>query len=72
MLKSLKIENLAIIEDLHLIFESNMTAMTGQTGAGKSLLIDSLKLLFGQRADQDLIRFKANQASIVGVFYQFK
>ncbi|HKL61655.1 MAG TPA: DNA repair protein RecN [Acholeplasma sp.] len=68
MLKSLKIENLAIIEDLHLIFESNMTAMTGQTGAGKSLLIDSLKLLFGQRADQDLIRFKANQASIVGVF----
>jgi DNA repair protein RecN (Recombination protein N) len=68
MLKTLKIENLAIIEDLNLEFEPGMTALTGQTGAGKSLLIDSLKLLFGARADQDLIRFQKSQATIVGVF----
>lgn len=68
MLKHLKIENLAIIEDLSLSFNENMTALTGQTGAGKSLLIDSLKLLFGARADQDLIRYGANEAMVTGVF----
>lgn len=68
MLKTLKIENLAIIEDLQIDFEVGMTALTGQTGAGKSLLIDSLKLLFGARADQDLIRYQKNQATITGLF----
>ncbi|MDY0210567.1 MAG: DNA repair protein RecN [Acholeplasma sp.] len=68
MLKRLKIENLAIIEDLEVEFECGMTALTGQTGAGKSLLIDSLKLLFGARADSDLIRFKEEEALVEGVF----
>lgn len=68
MLKRLKIENLAIIEDLEVTFEDGMTALTGQTGAGKSLLIDSLKLLFGARADSDLIRYGANEATVEGEF----
>lgn len=68
MLKTLKIENLAIIEDLTVDFNPMMTALTGQTGAGKSLLIDSLKLLFGARADADLIRFGADSATVIGVF----
>lgn len=68
MLKTLKIENLAIIEDLMVEFNPKMTALTGQTGAGKSLLIDSLKLLFGARADADLIRYGADNATVVGVF----
>lgn len=68
MLKTLKIENLAIIEDLSVDFNPSMTALTGQTGAGKSLLIDSLKLLFGARADADLIRYGADNATVLGVF----
>ena len=72
MLKTLKIENLAIIEDLIIEFNPNMTALTGQTGAGKSLLIDSLKLLFGARADADLIRYGADNATVVGVFTDIK
>lgn len=68
MLQTLKIENLAIIEDLSVTFHPNMTALTGQTGAGKSLLIDSLKLLFGARADADLIRYGSDSATVVGVF----
>lgn len=72
MLKTLKIENLAIIEDLMIEFNPNMTALTGQTGAGKSLLIDSLKLLFGARADADLIRYGADNATVVGVFTDIK
>lgn len=68
MLKTLKIENLAIIEDLSVEFNPSMTALTGQTGAGKSLLIDSLKLLFGARADADLIRYGAENATVMGVF----
>lgn len=72
MLKTLKIENLAIIEDLMIEFNPNMTALTGQTGAGKSLLIDSLKLLFGARADADLIRYGADNAIVVGVFTDIK
>ena len=70
MLKRLKIENLAIIEDLSVEFKPGMTALTGQTGAGKSLLIDSLKLLFGTRADSDLIRYGADEATVLGEFIQ--
>lgn len=72
MLKTLKIENLAIIEDLSIDFNPEMTALTGQTGAGKSLLIDSLKLLFGARADSDLIRYGSDYASVTGVFQDIR
>jgi len=68
MLKSLTIKNLAIIEDITIDFSSGLTCLTGETGAGKSLLIDSLNLIFGKRADSDLIRFGAEQAYIKAHF----
>lgn len=68
MLQEIKIKNLAIIEDLNINFSSNFTALTGATGAGKSLVIDSLKLIFGKRADSDYIRFDKDEAIIKAVF----
>lgn len=68
MLEKLIIKNLAIIEDVEIKFHQNQTALTGETGAGKSLIIDSLKLIFGARADSDLIRFKEEEAIIKAIF----
>ena len=68
MLKKLTVSNFAIIEDISVEFQDGMTAITGETGAGKSLLIDSINLLLGSRADSDMIRYGATQASIVGEF----
>ena len=68
MLKRLSILNLAIFENAEVSFDGGFTVLTGATGAGKSLVIDSLSLLLGARASSDLIRQGENKASIVGVF----
>ena len=68
MLEKLIIKNLAIIEDVEITFDKHQTALTGETGAGKSLIIDSLKLIFGARADSDLIRYKEDEAIIKAFF----
>ncbi len=68
MLKELKINDFAIIYNVDVSFSSGMTAITGETGAGKSLLIDTLSLLCGDRADNDMIRFGAPKATILGIF----
>lgn len=68
MLKKIKIENLAIIENLEIEFNKNFTALTGATGAGKSLVIDSLKLIFGKRADSDYIRHDEDEAIVLATF----
>lgn len=68
MLVSLNVSNFAIIEDLKITFEDNMTVLTGETGAGKSLIIDTISLLLGQRADTDMIRYGKDKAIIEGVF----
>src|SRR5690554_2518652 len=68
MLKKIKIKNLAIIEDLEINFNESFTALTGATGAGKSLVIDSLKLIFGKRADSDYIRYDEQEATVTAVF----
>ena len=68
MLKSLIVKNFAIIEDIHIDFKEGMTVLTGETGAGKSLIIDTISLLLGQRADTDMIRYGESKASITGVF----
>lgn len=68
MLQKLFIKNLAIIEDIELVFHAKQTALTGETGAGKSLVIDSLKLIFGARADTDLIRYKEDEAMVKAYF----
>lgn len=68
MLVSLSIHNFAIIEDLDVSFFNNMSILTGETGAGKSILIDALSLLIGERSDFDKIREGANKAIIEGEF----
>ena len=68
MLQKIKIKNLAIIEDLEINFTSSFTALTGATGAGKSLIIDSLKLIFGKRADSDFIRHNEEEAVVIAHF----
>ena len=68
MLSELIILDFAIIEELHLRFESGFNVLTGETGAGKSIIIDAVSLLLGGRADVDLIRSGASQAVVEGVF----
>lgn len=68
MLNSISIKNFAVIEDLEVSFLSNMTILTGETGAGKSILIDALSLLIGERSSFDKIRTGASKAIIEGEF----
>lgn len=68
MLLRLDIENIAIIKKSALNFGSGLTVFTGQTGAGKSILLDALSLCLGARADTDLIRHGQDRAIISAVF----
>ncbi|MBL6751548.1 MAG: DNA repair protein RecN [Nevskia sp.] len=68
MLRHLHIRNLAIIDTLSLDFEPGFTVLTGETGAGKSILIDALGLLLGMRAESSLVRAGADKAEIAGEF----
>lgn len=68
MLKKLHVNNFAIIDDITLEFKPNMTALTGTTGAGKSLIIDCIGLLLGARADLDMIRYNESKAIVEGYF----
>ncbi|MGL6057732.1 MAG: DNA repair protein RecN [Culicoidibacterales bacterium] len=68
MLTQLHIENFAIIESLQIDFQEQMSVLTGETGAGKSIIIDAISILTGQRTSNEVIRFGANYAYIEGVF----
>lgn len=68
MLKSMFVKNFAIIDNIQVDFSSGMTVLTGETGAGKSLIIDAIGLLFGDRASAELVRHGENKAIIEGVF----
>ncbi len=68
MLESLQIRNFAIIDSLELEFDSGLSALTGETGAGKSIILDALKLIAGDRADTDSIRSGAERAEIGACF----
>lgn len=67
MLSSLRIQNLALVEDLSLELEGGFTVLTGETGAGKSLLVDALALLLGARGDGDLVRAGSERATVEAV-----
>ena len=68
MLVQLIINDLAIVNKLHLDFDSGMTVLTGETGAGKSILIDALGLILGDRADTNIIRGGAEKTDITAIF----
>lgn len=68
MLKHLSVRNLAVVEDLALDFDAGMTSLTGETGAGKSLLVDALGLVLGDRGDAGLIRHGQERAEIEAAF----
>ena len=68
MLTELRIRNFAIIDEIGLAFADGFTVFTGETGAGKSILVDAVDLLVGGRASADLIRAGAEDAEVSGVF----
>ncbi|TQF71497.1 DNA repair protein RecN [Pseudoalteromonas luteoviolacea] len=68
MLTSLQIKNFAIVSELNIDWRSGMTAITGETGAGKSIAIDALSLCLGERADANAIRPQSNKAEISAQF----
>ena len=68
MLELLHIENIAIIEEAEIAFRPGFNALTGETGAGKSIVIDSISAVLGQRTSRDLIRTGANMAFVSACF----
>ncbi|MBH0190255.1 MAG: AAA family ATPase [Nitrospira sp.] len=68
MLTELRISNFAVLEQLDLSIDAGFTVLTGETGAGKSLLIDAIKLLIGGRASSDQIRFGEDEAHLEAAF----
>ncbi|HEX6805855.1 MAG TPA: DNA repair protein RecN [Terriglobales bacterium] len=68
MILELRLENYAVIDHLVVEFAGGLNLLTGETGAGKSILIDALSLLLGEKASPDVVRFGAERAVIAGVF----
>jgi len=68
MIKELRIENFAIIDQLELIFGKGLTTFTGETGAGKSILLDAIEALVGGRAEITMIRAGADRANLEAIF----
>ncbi len=69
MLQSLRIRNLALLEEVSLDFEAGFTAVTGETGAGKSILLGALSLLAGERADKSIIRQGAPSCDVEAALF---
>lgn len=68
MLLSIEVRNFAIIDALQLDWRDGMSVITGETGAGKSIVIDALGLVLGERAEQSVVRAGTAQAEIAAVF----
>ncbi|MFW6047101.1 MAG: DNA repair protein RecN [Candidatus Woesearchaeota archaeon] len=68
MLQTLKIENIAIISNLEIDFQNNMNTLSGETGAGKTIILNALNFLLGQRADKTLIKSNKDYGKVVGIF----
>lgn len=69
MLFNLHIRNVALLDDVEIEFQNGLNVLTGETGAGKSILIGSINLLLGERANRELIRNGADRAEVSGLFY---
>jgi len=68
MLETLKIKNVAVIDEAHVSFKPGLNILSGETGAGKSIVIEAISLLLGSRATTDLIRVGCDEALVEGVF----
>ena len=68
MLSELRIENLGVIEKLEIVLGGGLTALTGETGAGKTMLVEAISLLVGGRADASIVRPGADEARVEGRF----
>jgi len=68
MLKSLHIENIAVIEKTDIEFDAGFNVLTGETGAGKSIIIDSINAVLGERTSRELIRTGASNAKVMALF----
>ena len=64
MLVSMTVRNIALIEQLQIEFQKGMQVLSGETGAGKSIIVDSINLVLGERADRGLIRSGCDRASV--------
>lgn len=70
VLSALRIENIAVIEQADLVFHPGFNVLTGETGAGKSIVIDAISAILGERAYRDMIRTGAAKASVQALFQQ--
>ena len=68
MLTNLKVKNIVLIEALEVDFRSGFTSLTGETGAGKSIILSALGLLLGKKADASILRFGAESGEVSGEF----
>ena len=68
MLKSLTVENYALIEKSEIFFNEGFSVITGETGSGKSILLDALGLILGQRADQKMLKDPARKCVVEAIF----
>ena len=68
MLVELLVENFAVVEQLQVRFHAGLNLLTGETGSGKSLVVDALALLFGGRASMDVVRTGTDRARVAGIF----
>src|ERR1700694_1731778 len=68
MLQALAVENYAVVDQLRVRFHPGLNLLTGETGSGKSLIVDALGLLFGGRSSTDMIRTGGQRARIAGIF----
>ena len=71
MLAQLTIENIALIDKLELDLKNGLNILSGETGAGKSIIIDSLNFVLGERADKSLIRYGTDYAIVQAVFEEY-
>ena len=68
MLLALKIKNFALIDEIDITFHDGLNILTGETGAGKSIIIDAVNMAIGERADRNFVRFGTDKCIVQAVF----
>ncbi|HMH33208.1 MAG TPA: AAA family ATPase, partial [Puia sp.] len=68
MLKQLQIQNYAIIDEIDIVFSAKLNVITGETGAGKSILMGALALILGERADSSVLLNRDKKCFVEGIF----